>query len=219
MLNAIAQVFSPVSYSFTAISLFFIFLGIMILITAFFILSKNPKSKINQSFFLTSIPLFLWIFFGYGIPWSLNKLDFAFFFYKYFGFLGVIFIGPTMFNFFFQINLVDKKWKNRIKWLFGFSLIYYLASILTPFFYASTPIRQTFYGSMPAYSLLNLISGQSSRQAIDAQLSSENGRKPYSWVCCAYHHQIHPPGQEFLALVQSVDDKHKEINWAFQIVG
>lgn len=127
--------------------------GILLAIGGF-VLKQNLKSQINQSFFLLCIALFIWLT-GYSAIYSLDREDIALPIYRFYTFLGVSFIGFSVYLF---SVLWLQLWKQQ-KYFVIFSLLltasFYVAAWTTNLVVPS--IDQYFWGLYSHYGPLGVV--------------------------------------------------------------
>ncbi|MBZ0165221.1 MAG: GAF domain-containing protein [Candidatus Omnitrophica bacterium] len=90
-----------------------------VLIFNYTVLSKNTRSKVNQSFAVFGFSIFVWLV-SFGVAYFINDLEIKLAWYK-FGYLGIIFI-PTNF-YLFTCFFVGKRKKFLAKVGFGCALL------------------------------------------------------------------------------------------------
>jgi PAS domain S-box-containing protein len=142
------QLFVISSYYFNPYAMPTLFMGIFMLVLGIYVFNQNKKSIINISFLILSINILFW-FLGMSMVYVSKDKELALFWYKYFAFLGVVFISPSVY--FFAVSLL-KLFKGQ-KWFvlvsYPVASLFYLLMIKTDYFVIGA--KKYFWGWYPLY--------------------------------------------------------------------
>ncbi len=145
---------SPSVYTFSWYAVPTLIVAAVILAIGSFVLKQSFKSQTNQSFFLLCAALFVWLT-GYSCIYMLDQEDIALTAYRYYTFLGVAFIGFSVYLFSVLWLQLWEKQKYFVIFSFMLSAFFYIAAWTTDWVVPS--IDQYFWGFYSHYGPLGIV--------------------------------------------------------------
>ena len=124
------QLFNPANYFFNPYAIPTLFVSIFILSIGVFVLSQNKNSIINRAFFCKCFAMGFWLFSIFFV-YSSNRPDIANKLYRYFTFLGVVNIMPSIMFFTMAWSGEFKRKKLFVALNYLVSLIVYILVVAT----------------------------------------------------------------------------------------
>ncbi|MBI4358170.1 MAG: hypothetical protein HY584_02625, partial [Candidatus Omnitrophica bacterium] len=120
----------------------------LLALISIFVLSQNPKSPTNLSFFLICLSSCVWLY-SISLVYCSRYESLALHWYKYFTFFGVAFIAPSIY--FFSVAWVGLLRERKGLIFLGYlgALAFYISSALTD--YGILGVRKYFWGFYPIY--------------------------------------------------------------------
>lgn len=140
---------NPSNYYFNPYAIPVILVSILILSIGLFVLKQNKKSIINIAFFYECLSTGLWLF-TISFVYLCKIPELALFYYRYFTFLGVVNIMPSLILFVLSWSEEIKRKKYIFIFNFLISLLFYALAIGTDKI-ISSDTRKYFWGFYPVY--------------------------------------------------------------------
>jgi signal transduction histidine kinase len=145
-----SQILNATNYYFNPYALPVMLVSTIILSIGLFVLKQNNKSIINIAFFLQCFSVSFWLF-TISIVYLSRAKDVALFWYRYFTFLGVVNIMPSVYLFAMAWSGEFKRKKFFIIANYVIYLVFYFLAISSDKLISSSDIRKYFWGFYPVY--------------------------------------------------------------------
>jgi len=141
-------IFQPTDYFFNPHAVPVAVVAALLTSIGFFILTQNPRSLNNTSFFVICLVTSIWLF-GMSVVYCTRETELAVKWYRSFTFLGVSLIAPSIY--FFSVSWLEPTLRKKRLVVFGYllSFFFYATAHLTP--WMVTGGRTYFWGHYPTY--------------------------------------------------------------------
>ncbi|MCM8797158.1 MAG: hypothetical protein NC923_04690, partial [Candidatus Omnitrophica bacterium] len=145
-----AGIFEISNYYFNPYAIAVFSASVIVIFSGFFVFIQNRRSMINTAFFLQCFSVAFWLFM-ISIVYSSRTQAIAIFWYRYFTFLGVVNIMPSVYLFAVAWSQEYEQKKTMVRLNYVLSNLFYLMAITTDKFILPDVANRYFWGFYPVY--------------------------------------------------------------------